>query len=168
LSAWLFQGNERTTFPIGEYLRRGMDQNSGEISWTVGPRRLPIRPGDRAFMWRAEVGKPGTGGLIGVGVASTEPFRDPANASELWYDPADPRAVDPAVWWVGIRLEELRLAPGNGMVRRAELLDDSILRDLCIIVRPRQTVCAVDPRHERALMERWSAKQPTDRTSRDR
>ena len=162
MSAWLFQGNEETAFPISEYLEHWY-ATSGEISWTVGKKRLAIRAGDRAFMWRAEGGRPGTGGLIAVGLTTSEPFQNPNQASALWYDREDPRAADLDVWWVRIRWEDLRLTPAAGMVRRVELRRDPRLRDLCILRMAQRTICAVEPRHELALLARWSAALPARR-----
>lgn len=158
MGAWLFQGNEKK-FPVNRYLRERHHQ-SREIQWNVGEHWQPVEVGDRAFIWRAEGGKPGTGGVIAVGHVSREPVREPDELPRDWFDQNDPRVTDDILWRVRIQLAELRLEHNDGMLRRVDLKADAALEDMLILKMPRRTVYPVDARHERALLARWHSATP--------
>ena len=159
MGAWLCQGNERDRFPISEYLRIGYNRKE-EIQWLIGKDSMPIRAGERVFMWRTEGGRPGTGGVVAIGSVSRVPHQAQNDVPEMWYDSEDPGATDSHLWRIRMLLEEVRLTPDAGMVRRVDLKGDPDLRDLCILKRSQGvSCCAVTDRHERALLERWNAKK---------
>lgn len=157
----MFQGSEKDKFPISEYLSSA-DKDSRDVQWRASntdKQPMPVRIGDRAFIWRTEGGKPGSGGLVAVGHVTREPRQEAAEARELYLDLNHADAVDDSVWRVRIRLEKPRLTPSEGMLLRRALKADNELKDLCILLKWRGvTICGVEPRHERALLEEWDAK----------
>jgi hypothetical protein len=67
MTTWIFQGNPNY-FDITGYLRART-----EIIWEARQKSGLMAMGDTVYMWRADGGKPGTGGVIARGTIVTLP-----------------------------------------------------------------------------------------------
>jgi len=149
VSAWIFQGNPND-FDIDSYLR-----THDQVYWNLGRdsgKRLAI--GDRAFFWRSEAGRTGTGGFVGIGRVSgmprlVEEHGSPGN--RLWRDP--PSGHTPKV---SIKVDEVRIEASEGMLRRVDLLRAPELQGLTVLNMANRTMFRIeDPRHEARLEALW-------------
>ena len=148
MAAFIFQGNPKY-FEIDTYLR----ECQGTVRWTVKPPRQ-IDTGDRAFIWRADGKRPGTGGIVAVGTVLSEPRPMPDDAPHLWKGEAS--APDKSNLRVEIQLDEIRLTPAEGMILRSELRTHPVLSDLSILKYSAVYHSSVSPRQEQELLRLWN------------
>lgn len=152
MGAWIFQGNPRR-FPVDDYLRH----HDGHILWTVKPPSRVMDAGDRAFVWRADGGRPGPGGVVAIGRVASAPAPGPDDAPDLWGDPAS-APLDPSEHRVRIDLEEVRLTRREGMLPRSELLRHPVLSRLGILKFAAVFYSPVSLDQERAMMDLWGSR----------
>ncbi len=158
MSAWIFQGNPKR-FDVNQYLLQHYHREPEELTWIVPPRSR-IQGGDRAFMWRSDGPVRASGGLIAIGRVVAGPEFVPDDSPELWA-PNEVHATQMA-WHVRIRFEELRLRPDQGMLLRVDLEKDPVLPRLQILRYRAVTVSLVSDAEERELMQRWTARRPSN------
>ncbi len=159
MSAWIFQGNPKR-FDIDRYLLQQF-RSTRELGWTV-PKSAQdqISVGDQAFMWRADGRVPQSGGLIAVGSVIASPSYLPGTVPSLWTED-EPAAKDIALR-VGIRLDELRPTPQQGMVLRVDLENDPVLRSLRILHFRAVTISPVSVSEASELLRRWERRRPAN------
>lgn len=146
--SWIFQGNPKY-FDIDDYLSRCATL----IYWRAPRHRGAIELGDRAYIWRAGA----LSGVVAVGEIIELPiershvrFRE-ALSENLWHD----KVPDPTEKVVGIEPHEVRLAEYEGMISRATLVNDAVLKESTIIRAPQGTVFRLTPQQGKSLSSYW-------------
>jgi hypothetical protein len=147
MTSWIFQGNPKS-FQVDEYLRP-----LKIITWTVRQEHLKdeISVGDEVYIWRSDGRKPKSGGIVAKGEIITAPEVMLDDAPELWIEkPRSPYALR-----VKIRLQDVRLAKEQGMLRRIELERDEQLRDMRISKVRVETNYKLAPAHANHIRRLW-------------
>lgn len=147
MTAWLFQGNPQH-YTLNSYLR---DQK--QVTWHVNQHRYAseMQPGDQVFIWRADGGTPGSGGVVAVGALTTAAGGVQDDGLGTWFD----RKPGPSVPSVGVVLEEVRLTEADGMLTKRVLLSDPLLCGLQVIRMPRATNYRLSAEEALRLAELW-------------
>lgn len=148
MAGWIFQANPRV-FDIDRYLQT----NGKELWWTVRQRHFQgeMRPGDIVFIWRADGGQPGSGGIVAKGEITGFPQERPDDAPELWLDG---RKVGVALR-VPFRVLEKRL--GDRRIPRAWLMEDANFQDLRILRMRNETNYLLTDEQLSLLLELWES-----------
>lgn len=148
--AWIFQGNPKI-FDIDDYLAR----SSGLIYWRATRYRANIEIGGRVFIWRAgtKSGVIASGVVVEAPVEASAVLHPEALGDDLWTAEM-PRVSEPKV---GIALDSVRLSAEEGMVPRAVVKDDSLLKLNAIIRIPNNTVFRLDDAERMRVEELWVA-----------
>ncbi len=103
MTTWIFQGNPNY-FDITGYLRARTD-----IIWEARGYKDMMEIGDTVYMWRADAGKPGTGGVIARGTIIISPqFIDDIDAEEF-YPPKHKARAHIKAWRVKIHIDSMYL-----------------------------------------------------------
>jgi hypothetical protein len=120
MTTWIFQGNSNY-FRITEYLRARTD-----IIWEARENKDMMEVGDIVYMWRADAGKPGTGGgVIARGTMVTAPqFIDDIDAEEF-YPPEHMAKAHINAWRVKIHIDSMRLI--HPALKRGKAKEDPVL-----------------------------------------
>ncbi len=131
MASWIFQGS-MDRFDVDAYLSAEKD-----IYWTVTrpAHQRDVAVGDRVFLWRARGSSRRTPGVVAV-ARVTEPCAEKSNVThperlhhEHWHEPE----LEPGEVKAGLRVEELRLRPADGMLTRDRIAGDPTLKSLPII-----------------------------------
>ncbi|MEH7351769.1 AAA family ATPase [Gottfriedia acidiceleris] len=96
---WIFQGNPKQ-FNVDEYLLE-----NDVVTWSIRQKHFvdSIKTGDQVFIWRSDGGVQNSGGIVGRGEVTSDPYLD-----------NDYFAVD-------IKVIERRLTKDEGMLLRSEI-----------------------------------------------
>jgi hypothetical protein len=163
MAAWIFQGNP-SSYPVDKVLTHAQTTRERTIQWRVSQRhyRDDIVPGDRAFIWRADGKKSGTGGVVAVGVITASP-REIADELSRWL--IQPKAR--VALMVTIEMNEVRLTPECGMLLRTDLLElltYAEQRDMLIFRMRNLTNYKLTPTQGDRLDRLWRTNRPTSAT----
>jgi predicted RNA-binding protein with PUA-like domain len=154
MGIWLFQSNP-DRYQVDEYVRQ-----TDEVYWSVKHQSHidQIENGDPAFLWRAQGSSNTVRGVIAKGVI----FQTPIPKNEL---PASERSFDRL--WVednevtsemkaGIRLDEKRLTPEEGMLRGKDLELHPLLAKMQILTSRQGTCFKLSPQQYEILASLWA------------
>ena len=145
-SAWIFQGNP-AKFNISDYLRERFESDQ-TILWSVSQYVDHISQGDTVYFWRSGQKEPS--GVIARAVVVELPSIQENDA------PAYPEKGSPgAIMRCRLKLLELRLTPGDGMVTRATVKSDPILASHTIVTAGQKTNFALSLDHLQSLNRLW-------------
>ncbi len=146
--AWIFQGNP-DRYDIDAYL----SQYPELIYWKANRYMKEIRVGDRVFLWRsgAHAGAVALGTVVEAPTPVARVQHAEALGTELWNGEDD----DPKGLKVGIRTEEIRLDESDGMVTRAAVKTDPVLRTATIITPANATVFKLTESQTLRMLELW-------------
>jgi predicted HNH restriction endonuclease len=142
---WIFQGNP-TRFDIDDYI-----QENDKISWSLNQERYKndIEVGDTVFIWRADGGQKGSGGIIAKGIVTKKPIKQ-KDENKYWNDNGGFQEK----YRVHIDLEEKLL---NGpYIKRIRLLEHKLLKELMILKVANQTNFFVEPIFADELLKIWN------------
>ncbi|MEN8699591.1 EVE domain-containing protein [Bacillus infantis] len=151
MNTWIFQGNPNR-FNINDYLR-----NEKTIYWSLRQEhyRKVITAGDTVYVWRADGGAKGSGGVVARGVVLGEP-KSMVEPSQYWYEEPN----DEEVLKVPITVSEQRV--DGSYLNRLDLKDHEVLQSLRIhSIRNNTNYLLTDDQAE-ALEELWAATSPAD------
>jgi 5-methylcytosine-specific restriction enzyme A len=146
-NSWIFQGNPKR-FKIDEYLK-----NNRYVWWSVNQEHFleDISLGDTVYIWRADGGKRGTGGIVAKGKVTGAPETNVVS-SEYWMNVTETESH----YSVPIEIEDHLV--DREIIRRAELLDNPELEDLLILRMANNTNYLLNIYHAEKLEELWSSK----------
>ena len=147
--AWIFQGNPKR-YPLDDYLARFPEL----IYWRAPRYQAEIAVGERAFLWRAgdESGVIASGTIVEAPVPAAQVAHPEALGEDLWL--AD--KPNDGVLKVGIALDSVRLSVAAGMLPRAVVKEDPLLRETTIITMPNQTVFRLNRAQGSRMEELWT------------
>lgn len=147
MNTWIFQVNPKF-FDIDPYLR-----NNKKIIWEIRQRYLAddILIGDKVYIWRANGSVPDSGGVVGVGRIISLPEDIEEDAPEYWIheSPKSP------LLRVRIEMDEVRLTPEAGMLKRSFLKKDPVLKDMLILRFYQKTNYLLEDLGAKRLSQLW-------------
>jgi predicted RNA-binding protein with PUA-like domain len=148
MAAWLFQGNPQN-YTLDTYLRENK-----QVTWRVRQQQYvnQMKKGDQVFLWRSDGGHPGTGGVVAVGVLTSEPGQDQDDGLGTWFQ----KKPEPSVPSVSVRLDEVRLTHSEGFLSKQTLLGDPVLCNLGVIRMPRATNYRLTEEEAEQLLSLWT------------
>ena len=152
--AWILQGNPKR-FDIDDYLSR-----YAYIYWSVSTNLKDFVIGDRVFIWRA--GK--NSGAVALGYVKELPVKrgdvkkPDALGDDLWVSRQD----EPSEIKVGIKIEEVKLTPDEGMLKRNSLKSHPVISRNRIITKPVGTVFRLNYEEDQVLSKLWSAEYSSE------
>lgn len=103
------------------------------------------------YIWRSDGPRPGTGGVVAVGVLTSKPGDEQDDGLGTWLD-KKPAASVPSV---GILLRETRLTDDEGFLSKRLLLADPVLSQLLVIRMPRATNYKLSEEETQQLSRLW-------------
>jgi 5-methylcytosine-specific restriction enzyme A len=125
LSTWIFQGNPKY-FRVTAYLG-----SRNDILWETRQNRHLITEGDTVYLWRADAGDPGSGGVIARGIIAGFPILiDDVDALEF-YSMKFKAHAHMNSWRVKIRIDSLHLA--KPVLSRNAAMGDPLLMNMYIL-----------------------------------
>lgn len=144
-NTWIFQGNPRR-FQMDEYIK-----SNKTVWWSVNQEHFldDISLDDVVYLWRADGGKKGSGGIIARGRVSGIPKTNVA-PSQFWMDATNTGSH----YSVPIEIENHLIDKES--ISRVELLQDPVLQDLLILRMANNTNYLVESEHAELLEKRWS------------
>ncbi len=151
---WVFQGNP-IRFDIDDYLSR-----YPEIVYWRTPRHAgEIQIGDRAFIWRARdnSGAVAIGAVVESPTARSSVTHPEALGDDLWRS----EEPDPSELVTGIRIEEVRLLPSEGLVSRSNVKANTLLSKTTLISMPNGTVFPLSENEQTELEKLWGILGPS-------
>jgi len=153
MNTWIFQGNPKT-YQIDVYLRSRVGK---QVIWEVSQQqyRHAIAIGDEVFIWRADGGRPRSGGVVGRGLIATLPAMIEDGAPELWKE----KRLAHVALRVVIDLLEVRLTTAEGMLTRDQIYMEPALADLTILRMAQRTNYRLAPDQAEALRRLWQQPQ---------
>lgn len=147
--AWILQGNPKR-FDIDDYLTR-----YPFVYWSAPINQKEFSIGDRIFIWRSGE----SAGVVAIGYLQELPAKrsevnmPSALGDDLWVsEPAESFETK-----VGIKLDEVRLTPEEGMLERSLLKNHPIIQKSKIITNPQGTVFRVKPEEQGELEKLWKS-----------
>ena len=149
MNTWLFQGNPQT-YQIDAYLRSRVGK---QVIWEVSQQqyRHEIGIGDDVFIWRADGGRPRSGGVVGKGRIATLPAMIEDDIPELW----KARQLAHVALRVVIDLQEVRLTAADSMLTRDRIYAEPALADLTILRMAQRTNYKLEPKQAEAMRRLW-------------
>jgi hypothetical protein len=150
MAAWIFQVNPQR-LDLDAYVT-----SMNPVQLKVIPHfRNSVKPGDRVYLWRADGGRRGTGGVIGVGRALGEPeWHEPTPDSPVarfW------RAGQPhSRWEAPVHLDELRLNGEAGMLLRTDLEQHPLLSTLSVLTFRAASNFRLSEQQDEDLLDLWN------------
>jgi MoxR-like ATPase len=133
--AWLFQANP-SIYDIDQAV-----SESTEISWVVRQYTDEVRKGDRVYIWRSGP----EGGVVATATVENEPVVKSGDTGDPYL--IKPESLSKPEPRVMLRIESVLAAP----IRRSELLDHSVLKDLGVIKFANATNFKVTEEQDEAL-----------------
>lgn len=124
MQSWIFQGNPKV-FDIDGYLR-----DRKFISWSLRQKHYinRINIGDEIYLWRADAGRTGSGGIIARAmVIGPCVIRTDEDAVSYWY------TEDWKSPGIGVPLEVLEVKSEEDIIKRQYLKEHPLLKDLLIL-----------------------------------
>jgi hypothetical protein len=149
LAAWIFQVNP-TRIDIDAYVR---STNPVQLK-VINHFRNSVKPGDRVYLWRADGGRRGTGGVIGLGSVVEEPnWVEPSPTSSAF---AFWRGGTPTPRWAAwVQLDETRLTQGDGMLLRTDLEEHPTLSTLSVLTFRAASNFRLSEQQDEDLLDLW-------------
>jgi len=129
---WIFQSNPQK-FNIDDELF-----NKEEIEWTAKVYKDNIKTGDRAFIWRADGGVKGSGGIVALGSIKHNSHHD--------------NIIKNSGCEITIKIEEYRPNKADGMLPKEKLEKMTELKNIDIVKCPNGSIFKVK-NDEAALLE---------------
>lgn len=145
-STWIFQGNPQK-FDIDSYI-----SNNKYIWWSIKQKYYvkEIRVGDEVYLWRAESGQLGSGGIIARGTIIGHPIvRTDEEFKEYWY------SDDWKVPGLGVPIELHEVKIKSGFLPRKSLLGHETLRNLRILKLANGTNYKLEDTHAQEIRSLW-------------
>jgi hypothetical protein len=149
MAAWIMQINP-IRLDVDGYVR-----SVNPIQGKVIPHfRNSVKPGDRVYLWRADGGRRGTGGVIAIGRVVEEPrWVEPAPDSPVarfW------RAGQPNPRWsTEVHLDEIRLTEEAGMLLRTDLEQHPTLSTLSVLTFRAASTFSLTEQQDEDLFDLW-------------
>lgn len=152
--SWIFQGNPEK-FKIAQYLKAYQEL----IYWRTPRHADQISVGDRAYIWRSRV----DAGAIAVGTVVEAPtpvesLKVPSALGEEFWLSDIPEYTYPRT---GIRIDEIRLTPDDGMVTREDAKASDLMSESSIVRMPRGTVFQLSADENEELERLWGVDPAT-------
>lgn len=146
MNTWIFQGNPNK-FKIVEYLT-----DYAEIWWSIRQKHFinDIQTGDIVYIWRADGGKPGTGGILARCQVIEEPTMYLPDESKYWIEP-------PQNAYYAAKLKILEFDFEN-IALKSELKLNKALENLMIFKIANQTNYLLSAEQSQAIEEIWNNK----------
>ncbi|OBZ10928.1 EVE domain-containing protein [Bacillus sp. FJAT-26390] len=149
LNTWIFQVNPKK-FNIDAYL-----SDRKNIFLPVNQKHFidKLQIGDEVFIWRADGGKKGTGGIIArtIVIGSPEEYED--DLTDMQY------AEEGLQMFIHIPLEVHETKIYQGFIQRTVLLEHDELCNLRILKMANETNYLLDKRHAELLRQIWFNKK---------
>jgi hypothetical protein len=152
--AWILQGNPKR-FDIDDYLTR-----YHFVYWGTPVNQKEFSIGDRIFIWRSGA----SAGIVASGYLQELPIKrsnvkiPSALGDDLWIaKPAESLEIK-----VGIKVDEVRLTPEEGMLEKRTLKVHSLMQKKKIITNPRGTVFRLNAEEYSILDGLWKSVLPTE------
>lgn len=141
MNSWIFQGNPKY-FDVDETLK-----NNDVVDWSIRQEYYlkDIKIGDEVFIWRADGGNSGSGGIVAIGKIISEPKQKIIDGEERKF--------------VKVEIEEVRLTPQEGMLRRLDLKEDNNINHIRILTAHTGTNFKLEKKEADYLRELWYAKK---------
>jgi 5-methylcytosine-specific restriction enzyme A len=134
VNTWIFQSNPKL-FNVDAYLR-----DFRVVLWRVPKFNDQINKGDIAYLWRADGGKRGSGGIIAHGtVIGTPIYSADQEAASYYVPPHRPTSELRS----RILLDSVFLHPPR--LTRDQVINDQTLRRLTIVKMAQQSIYPVEP-----------------------
>lgn len=149
MNTWIFQGNPNK-FKIVEYLT-----DYEEFWWSIRQKHFieDIQIGDIVYIWLADGGKPGTGGILARSEVIEEPIMYLPDENKYWIEP-------PHNPYYAARLKILEFDSEN-MLFKSELRSNNLLENLLIFRMANQTNYLLSVEYSQAIDQLWHNKFPT-------
>lgn len=147
MNTWIFQGNPKV-FNIDGYVT-----NRRQIWWSLRQTHYEkkVQLGDEVYLWRSDGGRKGSGGILAKTIVIGLPtIRTNEDAREYWYTD-DWKTLSLAVC---LEIEEVRLH--EGFLKRVELNNNSVLKDMLIFRFSQQTNYLLEEIHAQELRHLWN------------
>lgn len=138
---WLFQANP-SIYDIDQAL-----SESSELTWVVRQYANEVHKSDRVYLWRSGP----DAGAIATATVEDEPAVQPGDAGDPYL--LKPESLSKAEPRVVLRIDSVLSTP----IRRTELLDHSVLKDLGVIKFANATNFKVTKEQDEALQALVSA-----------
>lgn len=150
---WLCQANP-SIFDLS-----GAIAELDELTYLVNQFTDEIRVGDKVYLWEARGNTQTEPGIVGVAhvIAEVQPIAMDPQELQFARDPERLNGVQPR-----IRLKVDRVLPAR--IKRSELEEHPVLRDLPVIRFPQQTTYRLTPEHAMALAELIGENQGENQT----
>lgn len=136
-SVWLFQANPNV-FDIDRAL-----SEEPELTWVVRQSRKKIRQGDRVYLWRSGP----EAGVIATATVLTDPAEMPGVGDSPYL--LEPESLTKSEPRVNLRIDNVLPAP----IKRADLLEHPVLKELEVIAFANATNFAVSAEQDGELRE---------------
>jgi hypothetical protein len=155
MASWIFQGNPKR-FKVNEYLRKNKT-----IIWSINQKRFEdeISIGDEVYIWRSDGREPKSGGIVAKGEIISTPKVMKDDKPELWLD-ANKKDAESKLR-VRIRLEDVRLNDIEGMIKRVELEQNPVLKEIRILKFHNNTNYKLSPTQAQYVRKLWKQKRST-------
>ncbi|WP_179087857.1 HNH endonuclease [Paenibacillus amylolyticus] len=146
---WIFQGNPNK-FNINGYL-----SDRKYILWSIRQTHLlkKIKVGDEVFLWRAEAGKTGSGGVIGRAIITGLPELRKDDTNDMWFTDEGLQEF----FRVPMEVQETRIM--EGFIQRSLLVKHEILKDMRILKVANETNYLLNEQHAELLRGTWLHKR---------
>jgi AAA domain (dynein-related subfamily)/EVE domain len=136
-SVWIFQANP-DIFDIDRAV-----SEEPEMTWVVRQYKKEICKGDRVYLWRSGP----EAGVIATATVLADPEVLPGVADSPYA--LKPESLDKAEPRVRLRIDEVLPAP----IKRVDLLEDRVLKDLEVVTFPNATNFRVTPEQDATLRD---------------
>ena len=149
MAAWIMQLNP-IRLDVDGYV-----QATNLIQGKVIPHfRNSVKQGDRVYLWRADGGRRGTGGVIALGRVTEEP---------RWVEPSPDSLVarfwrkgQPSPRWSAtVHLDERRLTEEAGMLLRVDLEQHPTLATLSVLTFRAASTFSLTEQQDKDLFDLW-------------
>ena len=150
MPSWIFQGNPQRFPELNNYLR-----THDNIRWGIRKEcfKNEIEIGDEIYIWRSNGGNPRSGGIVAKGKITSRPREIEDDVPDLWTGGKD------NIFRVDINVNDLRLTEEEGMIRRADLIEDDRINGMRILRFPIETNYRLESRHADYIDSLWEQKR---------
>jgi len=138
----------------------GYVRSTNPIQGKVIPHfRNSVKEGDRVYLWRADGGRRGTGGVVALSQVLEAPH---------WVEPSPDSPVarfwrkgqpNPR-WSATVQLDDIRLSEEAGMLLRTDLEQHPTLATLSVLTFRAASTFSLTPQQDEELFELWEDAGP--------
>ncbi len=148
MTSWIFQANP-DDFRVDDYLRENK-----EVYWNVNQKMEEISCGDVVYIWRSNGTEGNPGGIVAKGKIVEYPYEMPDYVKSYMRN-------KPRSYFRGARIiiEDVRLDEAKGMLKRNDLKNDNVVKDLNIILMPMQATYILTQKHVKHIDHLWEQKK---------